>query len=444
MKTIIPTIPLIERIIGPQKRAEGLRYRLMTYVVQQPVADGVLLYNTLTCSLVLLTPDEAADMTAQPELIDRWFLVPQDHDDQKACIEIRQLAALLKPADQPITGYTILTTTGCNARCFYCYEKGMKRVTMTSETASKVVRYIVAHRGNEPVVLTWFGGEPLVNAKVIDQICTELSEQGVPFRSIMTSNGYLFDADKVQCAKDLWQLQQVQITLDGTEQTYNRVKAYVHQGVNAFERVLQNIGMLTAAGIHVRIRLNIDKHNIGEMAELVQLLHQRFGTNGYLNVYSHELYGERSPEDNAELFEQKRQLDQQIAAYGYGRNKRRLQKYIVPYFCSVDNDETVVIAPNGHLSGCQHFIGSEVFGHIDRKERNETIVRKFKERQADIEACATCFYYPRCNRLVVCKDCNVCTPEKRQERLYEMKEAMKNEYESYLDNANHHSDKTTD
>ncbi len=444
MKTIIPTTSLIERIIGPQKHAEGQRYRLMTYVVQQPVDDGVLLYNTLTCSLVLLTPDEAANITAQPELIDRWFLVPQEHDDRKACREIRQMAALLKSADQSITQYTILTTTGCNARCFYCFEKGMKRVTMTAETASKVVRYIVAHRGNEQVWLLWFGGEPLVNAKVIDQICTELREQGVPFRSRVISNGYLFDADMVQHAKDLWQLQRVQITLDGTEQTYNRVKDYVYRGVNAFERVLQNIGMLTAAGIDVRIRLNVDKHNIGEMADLVELLHQRFGTNEHLSIYSIDLYGERSPENNAELFEQKRQLDQQIAAYSCGRNKQRLQKDIVPYFCSVDDDGKVVIAPDGHLSGCQHFIGSKVFGHIDRKERNEAILRKFKERFDDSEDCATCFYYPRCNRLVVCKDCNVCTPEKRQERLYEMKEAMKNEYEIYLDNANHHSGKTTD
>ena len=65
MKVIIPTTPLIEQIVGPQKRAEGQRYRLMTYVVQQSVDGGMLLYNTLTCSLVLLTPDEAADITAQ-------------------------------------------------------------------------------------------------------------------------------------------------------------------------------------------------------------------------------------------------------------------------------------------------------------------------------------------------------------------------------------------
>ena len=321
MKIIIPTTPLIEQMIGQQKRTDGERYRLMTYVVQQPVDDGLLLYNTLTCSLLLLTPDEAADITAQRELIDHWFLVPEAHDDRKLCRQVRQMAALLTPAPKVVTSYTILPTTGCNARCFYCYEQGTRPVTMTAETASRVARYIVAHRGDEKITLRWFGGEPLVNAKVIDLICTELNGQGVPFRSEMITNGYLFDADMVQRAKNLWQLQKVQITLDGTAQTYNRVKAYVYQGVNAFERVLENIGQLIAVGIRVLIRLNVDKHNIGEIAELAELLHQHFGSNEHLSVYSHELFGERTPEDNATLFAQRMQLEQQIAKHGILRIK---------------------------------------------------------------------------------------------------------------------------
>ena len=432
MQEIIPTPSLVEQIVGRQKRTDGQSYRLMTYVVQQPVDDGVLLYNTLTCSLVLLTPDEAADITAQQELIDRWFLVPQGHDDQKLCRQIRQMAALLKPAAKAITGYTILTTTGCNARCFYCYEKGTKPVTMTAETADKVARYIVKHRDDEKVEIRWFGGEPLVNAKVIDQICTELREQGVPFRSSMVSNGYLFDADKVQRAKDLWHLREVQITLDGTEQTYNRVKDYVYQGVNAFERVLQNIAMLTAAGIHVIIRLNVDKHNIGEMAELVQLLHQRFGTNEHLSIYSHELFVKRTPEDDAEIFAQQTQLAQQIAACGYKSHKRGLQKNIKLVQCMADGDGSVVIAPDGNLGKCEHYIDSNFFGHIDSEEHDKAILRKFKERLADIDACATCFCYPQCIRLVMCADEFDCTPGKQQYLLSEMKDTMKYEYERYL------------
>ena len=437
MQVIIPTPLQYEQIVGRQKRVDGERYRLMTYVVQQPVTDGLLLYHTLTCSMVLLQPDEAADLTAQRELIDRWFLVPEDHDDRKLCRQVRQMVALLKPAAKTISTYIILPTTGCNARCFYCFEQGAKPVTMTTETASRVVRYIVAHRGNEEVTLRWFGGEPLVNAKIIDQICAELREQGVPFRSEMTTNGYLMDADMVQRARDLWQLQHVVITIDGTEQTYNQVKSYVYRGVNAFERVLQNIGLLTAAGIRVLIRLNVDMYNIGEMGELVELLHQRFGTNANLYVSSFVLYGgERSTEDNATLFAQRMQLEQQIAQCGY-RFRRRLQNDIKVNCCwADDNGESVIIVPDGHLGKCEHCIDREFFGHIDSEERDEAIIRKFKEHRADIEACATCFYYPQCIRLVMCEK-YFCSPEYQQEHLHETMEAMKYEYERYLSNESH-------
>ena len=430
MKVILPIASKFKQIVGQQKQTDGERYRLMTYVVQQPVADGLLLYNMLTCSLVLLTPDEAADLTAQRELIDRWFLVPEDHDDRKLCRQVRQMAALLKPAAKAITGYIILPTTGCNARCFYCFEKGSKPVTMIAETASKVVRYIVAHRGSETVRISWFGGEPLVNAKAIDQICTELSQQGVPFRSSMISNGYLFDAEMAQRAKDLWQLQLVQITLDGTAQTYNRVKDYVYRDVNAFERVLQNIGLLTGTGIHTRIRLNVSKHNIGEMAELVELLHKRFGADEHLTVTSSALFEE---EHNAELFAQRMQLEQQITACGFARKLYDLPKDIRLDCCMADDDgRRVVIAPDGHLGKCHHYLDREFFGHIDSEERNDAILRKFKERRADIEACATCPFYPQCYRLVMCESDFGCTPETRQGGMHNMVASMKYEYECYL------------
>ena len=431
MKTIIPTTPLIEQMIGQQKRADGQQYRLMTYVVQQPVDDGLLLYNTLTCSLVLLTPDEAADLTAQRELIDQWFLVPEAHDDLKLCRQVRQMVALLTPAPKVVTSYTILPTTGCNARCFYCFEQGTKPVTMNAETASRVVRYIVAHRGDEKVTLHWFGGEPLINVKAIDQICTELSQQGVPFHSTLVSNGYLIDADMVQRAKELWKLQWVQITLDGTAKTYNRVKDYVYRGVNAFERVLENIGLLTAADIDVRIRLNVDKHNIGEMAELIELLHQRFGAEEHLSVFSSGLYGERAPEEKAELFAQLLQLEQQIARSRFN-HIRKLSKDVQPNHCMADNDGSVVIAPDGHLSKCEHFIDREFFGHIDSEERDIAIIRKFKERRAEIEACATCPFYPQCYRLVMCESDFGCTPETLQLGMHNMMVSIKYEYECYL------------
>ena len=136
MQIILPAASLVEQVVGKQQHKEGQTYRLMAYVIQCPVCDGVLLYHTLTCCMVLLTNEEATHLSAQQELIDNWFLVPEGHNDRKLCEQIRKTAQLFKPSAKTITGYTILTTTGCNARCFYCYEKGTTPVTMTPETAT--------------------------------------------------------------------------------------------------------------------------------------------------------------------------------------------------------------------------------------------------------------------------------------------------------------------
>ena len=103
----------------------------------------------------------------------------------------------------------------------------------------------------------------------------------------------------------------------------------------------------------------------------------------------------------------------------------------------------VVIAPDGHLGKCHQYIDREFFGHIDSEDRNEAIVLKFKERRADIEACATCFNYPQCIRLVMCnKDIN-CTSVKQQEFIHDMRTSMKDEYERYLNNEDNYPDSIT-
>lgn len=41
--------------------------------------------------------------------------------------------------------FRIWTTTGCNARCFYCFEKGIKSINMNMETAAYVINYIISN-----------------------------------------------------------------------------------------------------------------------------------------------------------------------------------------------------------------------------------------------------------------------------------------------------------
>lgn len=227
MQIIIPSHGNTLKTLGKAKSSSG-GYRLMTYVLQQRTEDGVLLFHTLTRELLLLTDAEYARLYELPELYEKWFIVPEALDDMEYADRVRIVRTTLRKIPEHITSYTIFTTTDCNARCFYCYEMGRSRIPMSEETARKAARYIIDHCGGQKVKLHWFGGEPLFNAAVIDTICGILRESGIPYSSSMISNAYLFDDDAVGRAQALWNLKNVQVTLDGTEEVYNRSKAYIY------------------------------------------------------------------------------------------------------------------------------------------------------------------------------------------------------------------------
>lgn len=67
MKIILQPSGNIMKILGKAKPAEyGLRW--MTYVLAQPVEGGVLVFNTLTRALLLLTQEEYNTPDAVDEL----------------------------------------------------------------------------------------------------------------------------------------------------------------------------------------------------------------------------------------------------------------------------------------------------------------------------------------------------------------------------------------
>jgi len=219
---------------GKQK-PKDTEYRLMKYHLRTECEDGTLLYNVITGQMVLLTADETAALDSLPTkptetltgLIEDHFLVPTDFNEKKSSDQLR---ALLRKLDRrtAITGYTILPTTCCNARCFYCYEADYPHRTMTKETADKLVSYMAEHCGEQKKVsIGWFGGEPTLCVDRIEQICDGLTEKGIEYSASMISNGYLFTKELAKTAREKWKLHSIQITLDGTEEVYNKTKAYV-------------------------------------------------------------------------------------------------------------------------------------------------------------------------------------------------------------------------
>lgn len=420
MITIAEPQEHIDKLWGKQKIREGDTYRMMRYVLRVDHEDKVLLHNVVTGRLVVLEREEAEALETLPhayspvmeQLVTEHYLVPEGYDEHRQVINLRTILRKMDEAQQPKGGllhYTILPTTACNARCYYCFEHGSKIVSMSEETANDVVSYITkSHLPEREISIRWFGGEPTLASDRIDQICNGLFKNGVRFRSRMTSNGYLFDKEMVCRAKDIWNLNSIMITVDGTEKTYNEVKAYVGVHDNPYQRVFRNIELLIQNKIHVGLRMNISVNNHKEFEPLVREVKERIGKSSFLQLYVHPLSGDcidslfETFEENETWFQEKLiELNDIIREY----EKPSVNEWLptLRYSgCLATSSLAVTITPKGNLVRCpEQFSEAQITGNIWEGETNSELVSAWKE-YADIAGCQKCVAFPDCLRIAHC------------------------------------------
>ena len=97
-----------------------------------------LLYNTHTTAFVAMEKEKYNKIFIEKnfkedcvqQLHKMGFLVDDDFDELAALEELR-----IKGMSDPVQNVTLLTTTECNARCYYCFENGIKQYPMTKKVA---------------------------------------------------------------------------------------------------------------------------------------------------------------------------------------------------------------------------------------------------------------------------------------------------------------------
>lgn len=442
MKTILEAKKSIAQLWGAPKPKDTV-YRLMNYLLQIDADDGILLHNNVTGHLVKLTDEEAKEIRNLPikptehctELIANHFLVPVDFDEYRSVKQLRKVFQN-RSNGETINHFVILPTTYCNARCFYCYESGYPHVHMTKETADKVIEYIVAHRKDKKVRLAWFGGEPLLGIERIDQISQGLKDRDIPFYSSMISNGYLFDEDIVKRCVELWKLEQVQITLDGNEEVYNKVKAYVNAGDNPYQRVHRNIELLSKKKISVVIRLNLDFYNRQAILELMEELAQRYLGNEHVRVYLSLLYNDQgfepihhNDDEYLELLEIYDDYTQRLLELGMAQDRRRAP-YLITRQCMADDKYSVMIQPDGSLCRCEHECVNDSYGSITEGVKDPLKPKQWMVTVDRSEQCPNCCMYPFCYLLKGCLGADVpCTEGVQQNFQKKHIDKLKNVYQ---------------
>lgn len=443
MRIIQSSAPLIHIVIGQQRINNDIKYRLLHYCVTINENNITLIYNNITKELLELTKEEFELISNAPfflnndflqNLAKKWFLVPEEYNDFLFSQQVTSIAKQFAQ-DKNINHYNIVTTTACNARCFYCFEAGAKVSTMSTDTAKSVAEYIYKHSGNEKVKINWFGGEPFCNKLAIDEITKRLKELNVDFSSTATTNGYLLDKNAVCKAVNNWNLRAVQITLDGMHETYKKVKNFINDDPNPLERVINNIGGLLNAGIGVTVRLNMDKHNSAELFDLVDYLAERYAKSDKFAIYAHLLFEDtgfvktsRSNEQRKSIADEFFKLRTHIVNLGLWGHGMKLEKDIKTSFCIADSKNGILISPEGKIGKCERTVDSDFISDI----YSDIPLESWSDYCQSTERCYTCAFYPSCMRLSGCPNCkHECYEHEQKQRLLDLELQVLNAYKRF-------------
>jgi uncharacterized protein len=176
---------------------------------------------------------------------------------------------------------TILTTLQCNFACDYCYQgehegSGRPAEKMSLETAAQVAGWI-AHQVDEVqprrLVLTFFGGEPLLNVPAMVDIaerCWRYADaRGVTQIVNIITNGLLL-APEIVYRMVQFGLVGVKVTLDGDRETHDRMRP-LRGGQGTFDRIIDNVRRV-ASLVPVTIGGNFDMSTADRYPALLDFL----------------------------------------------------------------------------------------------------------------------------------------------------------------------------
>lgn len=259
-----------------------------------PASDGskdVCLYHTLNDHLIRVSQSE-------DESIYKIFNKIKNHDESFTERERQSLAVLaelgfvvsdeidehnlfkqwyqkiLKESSRSMVA-TVVTTMSCNLRCPYCFEQDQLSSSkfMTIAVAKQLSLWLqrkMYERKIQRMNVVFFGGEPLLNCQVIEEIGISLSSicknDGISWKAGIITNGTLLTGEIAEILSNSG-VSWAKVTLDGDRECHDKLRPYAN-GKGSFDRIFDN---LDAASKYLKLIIggNIDETNIDSVPSLL-------------------------------------------------------------------------------------------------------------------------------------------------------------------------------
>lgn len=407
-----------------------------TVRVPMPARQQVFLLHTLTDAQALVSDDVDARLfggdTTRPApwdanaarigeatrtLADLGFLVPtRDSDD----LRLADYFATIRN-DPTELRVTVLTTLRCNMSCGYCLQGTHDDAEhMSLPVADRVAHWIEGQLDAVPperLLLTFFGGEPLLNLPAVLHLARAANEaagaRGVEVALSLITNGLLLTPDVVEQLVPLG-LRGVKVTLDGDREVHDRQRP-LKGGQGTFDRILANLRAI-AGRVHITIGGNVDAAALEDCTRLLDRLAAEPFADAISRVSFKPIVRRSSDADAVIPLAQLESSGRAVAsspcdscafadeAYAQLRSETQRHGFATPDGvhmgpCELHARHAHAIGPDGTRYLCPGFAGSDVHavGHVVRpptaRERDMALRR---DRLAAWRSCGDCAFIPVC------------------------------------------------
>ncbi|MTI47648.1 radical SAM/SPASM domain-containing protein [Sporosalibacterium faouarense] len=386
-----------------------MSYKLSRFNLTVPLEESneVILFNSRECSFVVLDEDTQGfledinevnkyDEEIITNLLEMGFIVDKDLDEllslQEASRNIR--------FKNDVFSITIATTLDCNMACYYCFEEKNKHY-LDEAIGDKIIEFVkrrISEGNYEKLQVTWTGGEPLLNIKMIEYISKPLikitEDMDIEYHGTIITNGLLLTEENAKFLKEM-KIRETQVTIDGFAESHNKRRISL-DNLNSFEIILNNV-KVAYKHIIIVIRVNVDDKNKNEIKDLLQYLYNTldYTNNNRIWVILARVSGCSTSIPMNEYLAFYRNI------YDDYMNDVNVEKYYpspLNFACGAQSKDSYVVDPKGLVYKCWEEIGKEEYaiGTIDNvndnAERNQKYINEYWPKE-----CNDCFSLPMCH-----------------------------------------------
>ncbi len=386
---------------------------LSNYLKIFPLTDELdrhLLFSTKSGALAAVAADELAALRRGDFSLDivadlqELGMVVVDLEQER-----REVLAMVPEINRQATTVFLDIILGleCNFRCTYCYEGSMKgKFGMSDETAAQLMAFVrgLLAKGREKVVVTFYGGEPLLYVKRLKSLCEGLQEaaqeHNAAFEFSLITNGSLLKPALVAELLPLG-LVSAKVTLDGPPDVHNGCRPF-SSGQPSFALLLQNLRSC-AELFTINIGANFSAANHRRFSELIDILKEsdlgpkRIGELRFGPVMEQAAdigeggYRQGCATMNEQWLAQAQiDLREQALAAGFAVPQQS------PGPCKVLRDDHLTIHYDGTLCKCPVLIGRPDYVIGDIWQGVKDLSMYHPDNWLQNKKCRTCSYLPLC------------------------------------------------